>query len=90
VNAVTFNGSNGDILPQFVQAAHAHVSILRPFEPSMYNRLLQGTKAIVTVGGWTGSQYFSSAFGSADNRTAFVKTMTNLVSQYSIDGLDFE
>ncbi|KAI0071537.1 glycoside hydrolase [Panus rudis PR-1116 ss-1] len=49
-----------------------------------------GVKALVTVGGWTGSQYFSTAVGSEENRTAFVKTMVNLVNQYNLDGLDFD
>lgn len=45
---------------------------------------------MLTIGGWTGSKYFSSAVGSADNRTAFVNTMMGLVQKYNLDGLDFE
>ncbi|KAJ2988899.1 hypothetical protein NUW54_g8966 [Trametes sanguinea] len=37
-------------------------------------------KAMLTVGGWTGSQYFSSAVATEANRTAFVKTVLGLVS----------
>ncbi|KAI3396840.1 hypothetical protein diail_11611 [Diaporthe ilicicola] len=44
----------------------------------------------MSVGGWTGSRYFSSNFGSAENRTAFVKTSLDLVSRYQLDGLDFD
>ncbi|KAJ0104251.1 hypothetical protein J7T55_001738 [Diaporthe amygdali] len=47
-------------------------------------------KALVSIGGWTGSRYFSTNFGSAENRTAFVKTSLDLVSQYQLDGLDFD
>ncbi|KAI0646605.1 glycoside hydrolase [Trametes meyenii] len=47
-------------------------------------------KAILTVGGWTGSQYFSSAVATEANRTAFVKTVLALVSKYNLDGLDFD
>ncbi|KAI0634770.1 glycoside hydrolase [Trametes polyzona] len=47
-------------------------------------------KAILTIGGWTGSQYFSSAVATEANRTAFVKTVLNLVSKYNLDGLDFD
>ncbi|KAI0360379.1 glycoside hydrolase [Trametes cingulata] len=47
-------------------------------------------KAILTIGGWTGSQYFSSAVATEANRTAFVKTALGLVSKYSLDGLDFD
>lgn len=45
---------------------------------------------MITVGGWTGSQYFSTAVATAENRTAFTKTMMNLVQQYDLDGVDFE
>ncbi|EIW77028.1 glycoside hydrolase family 18 protein [Coniophora puteana RWD-64-598 SS2] len=47
-------------------------------------------KAILTVGGWTGSQYFSSDFATDSNRTAAAQTMMKLVQQYSLDGLDFD
>lgn len=48
------------------------------------------SKAMITVGGWTGSQYFSTAVATAENRTAFTKTMMNLVQQYDLDGVDFD
>ncbi|KAL0939917.1 glycoside hydrolase family 18 protein [Colletotrichum truncatum] len=50
----------------------------------------KGVKALVSIGGWTGSRWFSTAFGSAENRTAFVKTCLDLVEKYSLDGLDFD
>lgn len=46
--------------------------------------------ASISVGGWTGSQFFSTAVGSAENRTAFVKTLTALVTDNNLDGLDFD
>ncbi|KAL0957925.1 hypothetical protein HGRIS_000106 [Hohenbuehelia grisea] len=49
-----------------------------------------GVKAKVSVGGWTGSLYWSTAVGSAANRTAFVKTLTNFAAKYKLDGLDFD
>lgn len=52
--------------------------------------LIQNAKALLTIGGWTGSTYFSSAVGSAANRTAWVKTLQSLIQQYDLDGLDFE
>ena len=45
---------------------------------------------MLTIGGWTGSQYFSSAVATDANRTAFVNTVLGLVSKYNLDGLDFE
>ncbi|KAF5374569.1 hypothetical protein D9757_010183 [Collybiopsis confluens] len=46
--------------------------------------------ASLSIGGWGGSQYFSTHVGSAANRTAFVKTVTGLVTRYSLDGIDFD
>ncbi|KAG7097637.1 hypothetical protein E1B28_004969 [Marasmius oreades] len=46
--------------------------------------------ALLSIGGWTGSQYFSSAVATAENRTAFVKTIVDLVNQYQLDGIDFD
>ncbi|KAI0633477.1 chitinase [Trametes polyzona] len=47
-------------------------------------------KALVSIGGWTGSRYFSNHVATPANRTAFVKTITNLVTQYNLDGIDFD
>lgn len=49
-----------------------------------------GVKASLSIGGWTGSRYFSTAVGSSRNRTAFVDTLTAVVRRYNLDGLDFE
>ena len=44
----------------------------------------------MSVGGWTGSRYFSPAVATADNRTAFVKTIVDFATKYKLDGIDFE
>ncbi|KAI0344492.1 chitinase [Trametopsis cervina] len=49
-----------------------------------------GVKALVSIGGWTGSLYYSSNVASAENRTAFVKTVTDLKTQFGLDGVDFD
>lgn len=49
-----------------------------------------GVKALVSIGGWTGSRFFSSNVATAHNRTAFVKTVTNFATKYRLDGLDFD
>ncbi|KAH8813770.1 endochitinase [Flagelloscypha sp. PMI_526] len=49
-----------------------------------------GVKPMVSLGGWTGSMYFSSAVSTPHNRTAFVKTVTNLATKYSLAGIDFD
>ncbi|KAI0661423.1 chitinase [Cubamyces menziesii] len=47
-------------------------------------------KALVSVGGWGGSHFYSANVGSAANRTTFVKTLTDFASKYDIDGIDFD
>ncbi|KAL0060712.1 hypothetical protein AAF712_012492 [Marasmius tenuissimus] len=47
-------------------------------------------QALLSIGGWTGSQYFSSAVATPEKRTAFVKTIVDLVNQYQLDGIDFD
>ncbi|KAM5350289.1 hypothetical protein ACJ41O_006794 [Fusarium nematophilum] len=49
-----------------------------------------GVKALISIGGWTGSRWFSSNFGSAKNRTAFVSVCLDLVKEHNLDGLDFD
>jgi len=45
---------------------------------------------LLSIGGWTGSRYFSTAVGSAQNRTAFVQAVMNLTETYDLDGVDFD
>ncbi|TFK43785.1 glycoside hydrolase family 18 protein [Crucibulum laeve] len=73
VKVLSLNGSNADLLPQFVSTAHSH-----------------GVKALVSIGGWTGSRWWSASVGSSANRTAFVKTVTSFATKYKLDGLDFD
>ncbi|KAJ7504007.1 glycoside hydrolase family 18 protein [Mycena galericulata] len=45
---------------------------------------------LLTIGGWTGSQWFSSAVATSENRTNFANAITSLVTTYSLDGIDFD
>ncbi|KAJ7154756.1 glycoside hydrolase family 18 protein [Mycena filopes] len=49
-----------------------------------------GVPALLSIGGWTGSQYYSTAVGSAENRTAFIGAVLALVTKYNLDGIDFD
>jgi chitinase len=49
-----------------------------------------GVEAHIAIGGWGGSIYFSSNVATAENRTAFVRTVVNFVRQYNLDGVNFE
>lgn len=46
--------------------------------------------AWASIGGYTGSQFFSTAVGNEANRTAFVTTVLDFAREYELDGLDFE
>ncbi|KAJ6532717.1 glycoside hydrolase family 18 protein [Mycena vulgaris] len=49
-----------------------------------------GVPALLSIGGWTGSMYYSTAMATPENRTAFVTAVLGLVSQYNLDGIDFD
>ncbi|KAF7334280.1 Glycoside hydrolase family 18 protein [Mycena sanguinolenta] len=49
-----------------------------------------GVTALLSIGGWTGSQYYSTAVATSENRTAFVNAVLDLVSKYNLDGIDFD
>lgn len=49
-----------------------------------------GASASISVGGWGGSRYFSTAVATAENRTMFVKTLSDFVAKWQFDGIDFE
>ncbi|KAG1736822.1 glycoside hydrolase family 18 protein [Suillus lakei] len=49
-----------------------------------------GVAAHVGVGGWLGSVWFSSSIATAENRTAFVKTVANFAYEYNLDGIQFD
>ena len=47
-------------------------------------------KASLSIGGWTGSRFFSTNVGSAENRTKFVKAVSDVAEKYNLDGIDIE
>ncbi|RDB20192.1 Chitinase A1 [Hypsizygus marmoreus] len=47
-------------------------------------------KALVSIGGWSGSRYWSTNVATPEKRTAFVKTVTDFAKKYNLDGLDFD
>ncbi|KAF5318679.1 hypothetical protein D9619_010676 [Psilocybe cf. subviscida] len=49
-----------------------------------------GVDALLSIGGWSGSLYYSSAVGSSANRTIFVKAVLDLADKYELDGIDFD
>jgi chitinase len=81
--------SDKQLLPQFVQTAHDNVCHFSFFDLP-YSRIHQNVLALMSVGGWGGSQYFSSSVATDANRTAFAKAVLDVVSQYNLDGVEFE
>ncbi|KAJ7094485.1 glycoside hydrolase family 18 protein [Mycena belliarum] len=49
-----------------------------------------GVKATVSIGGWTGSLYYSSNVATPQNRTLFVKTLVDFAKKFKLDGLNFD
>ncbi|KAH7882390.1 glycoside hydrolase family 18 protein [Phlebopus sp. FC_14] len=49
-----------------------------------------GVKALLTVGGWDGSMYWSSSVDSAQNRSTFATAVLQVVNSYGFDGVDFD
>ncbi|KAG6854346.1 hypothetical protein C0991_007851 [Blastosporella zonata] len=49
-----------------------------------------GVKALVSIGGWTGSRFYSSNVATPAKRTAFVKTVSDFAKKYDLDGVDFD
>lgn len=56
----------------------------------MSSRHCQGVTPVLAIGGWTGSQYFSTAVATEANRAAFAQAVLGLVNKYSLGGIDFE
>lgn len=51
--------------------------------------LIKNVGAFISVGGWTGSQYFSTNV-QPGNQDGFVQAIVSMVKQYNLNGVDFE
>ncbi|KAL8278544.1 hypothetical protein RQP46_009036 [Phenoliferia psychrophenolica] len=47
-------------------------------------------KALVSIGGWSGSAYFSSHVATSTSRTAFAKTILTFIETWGFDGVDLD
>ncbi|KAK1222182.1 hypothetical protein PQX77_014980 [Marasmius sp. AFHP31] len=79
----------------FAMPSENHTLSLEKSNPSGLSGFVKaaqenGVKAMVSLGGWTGSRFFSTAVGSAANRTNFVKIVTDFAVEHKLDGLDFD
>ncbi|KAF8762019.1 Glycoside hydrolase family 18 protein [Rhizoctonia solani] len=68
-----------------------NISFVNISDPEVFKDFVSTAHAnLLFPSGWTGSIYFSSAVATAENRTEFVKTMVNLLSDNKLDGLSFD
>lgn len=51
--------------------------------------MIKGVPVILSIGGFSGSRYFSMAVTDA-NRSTFVNAVMGLVTQYDVDGVEIE
>ncbi|OAV99483.1 hypothetical protein PTTG_06669 [Puccinia triticina 1-1 BBBD Race 1] len=49
-----------------------------------------GVSVSLTVGGWTGSKYFSKLVADEDSRKTFAQTFLRAVNKYDFDGIDID
>ncbi|THV08424.1 glycoside hydrolase family 18 protein [Dendrothele bispora CBS 962.96] len=49
-----------------------------------------GTKVKLSIGGWTGSRFFSLAVSTAENRRSFVDSITKLYQEHALDGVEID
>ena len=49
-----------------------------------------GKKVRLSIGGWTGSVYFSAAVSNDQNRQAFANNIATVYSDYNLDGIDLD
>ncbi|KAJ7162112.1 glycoside hydrolase family 18 protein [Mycena filopes] len=73
--------------PSQISLAESDEELLPQFVTAAHKNKV---KAGLSIGGWTGSQYYSSNLASATNRTAFVKSVTNIIRKYDLDLIDFD
>ncbi|KAG2351924.1 chitinase [Suillus spraguei] len=65
----------------------SHANLLSQF---VSNAQSHGVQAHVAVGSWLGSVWFSSNIATSESRTTFVKTLTDFVHKYKLDGIQFD
>ncbi|KAF9482667.1 glycoside hydrolase family 18 protein [Pholiota conissans] len=86
-SAVTFAFATTTPDPSAIALDDQSAALLPSFVSTAH---ANGIDALLSIGGWTGSIYYSTAVGTADNRTAFVKAVVDMANQYGLDGIDFD
>ena len=63
--------------------------------PDLLGRLVStahaaGKRVKLSIGGWTGSTYFSTICASSDSRSSFVQNILKAYNSYGLDGIDID
>ncbi|GAA5956788.1 hypothetical protein JCM3765_005737 [Sporobolomyces pararoseus] len=72
-----------------------NVKLSSDWSGDLLNRVVKyahgnGSKVLIAIGGWTDSQYFSTAVATASTRKTFVSSIKSLVDKYNVDGVDID
>ncbi|KAJ7354628.1 glycoside hydrolase family 18 protein [Mycena albidolilacea] len=73
--------------PKAISLAESDEELLPQFVTAAHKN---NVKAGLSIGGWGGSQFYSSNLGSASNRTSFVSSVIGLIKKYHLDLVDFD
>ncbi|KLO18737.1 glycoside hydrolase [Schizopora paradoxa] len=73
--------------PSILSFNGSNETLVEPFVKKAHEN---GVKASVSIGGWTGSLFYSSNVGSEQNRTQFIQAIEGLVNKYDLDAIDFD
>ncbi|KDE08781.1 hypothetical protein MVLG_00887 [Microbotryum lychnidis-dioicae p1A1 Lamole] len=63
------------------------ISALKTFVSTAHSKR---KKAVFTIGGWTGSRYFSDRVATSGNRTKLVAAIREFLVKYDFDGVDLD
>ncbi|KAF9558511.1 glycoside hydrolase family 18 protein [Agrocybe pediades] len=50
----------------------------------------QGTKIVLSVGGWSGSHWYSQTMSTEENRSKFIQDLVTAVDSFGLDGIDID
>lgn len=72
------------------------VVLERSYDPELLTRIVElksfnpGLKILLSVGGWSWSNYFSNAALTEVSRNRFARTAVDLLEKYRLDGIDID
>ncbi|EGO03459.1 glycoside hydrolase family 18 protein [Serpula lacrymans var. lacrymans S7.3] len=86
-SSMTYGFATTTTSSPYVEVASSDQAILPRFVSAAHQN---GVDALLTVGGWGGSLFYSTAVSSNSTTSDFIQGLLALVKQYDLDGLDFD